>query len=100
MWPPLEFSTKVVNVNRHDYDVYIGRPSQFGNPFVIGKDGDRVAVIKKYRMWFDARVKCDAKFRAAVIALRGKRIGCYCAPALCHGMVLAEYAEAPERFVP
>jgi len=27
--------------------VYIGRPSKWGNPFVIGKDGDREEVIAK-----------------------------------------------------
>ena len=29
--------------------VYIGRPSKWGNPFVIGRDGARADVIAKYR---------------------------------------------------
>jgi hypothetical protein len=29
--------------------VYIGRPSKWGNPFVIGRDGSREEVIEKYR---------------------------------------------------
>ena len=33
--------TKVVNKYHENYDVYIGRGSKWGNPFVIGKDGDR-----------------------------------------------------------
>lgn len=28
--------------------VYIGRGSKWGNPFRIGRDGDRAAVIAKY----------------------------------------------------
>lgn len=35
---------KVYNKNKDlipDGAVYVGRPSPFGNPFVIGKDGDR-----------------------------------------------------------
>ena len=28
--------------------VYIGRPSVWGNPFVIGKDGTRAEVVEKY----------------------------------------------------
>ena len=40
--------TKVVNKYKESYDVYIGRGSIWGNPFIIGKDGDRDEVIKKY----------------------------------------------------
>jgi hypothetical protein len=40
---------RVVHVKRAAYDVYIGRPSPFGNPFVIGRDGERAAVIGRYR---------------------------------------------------
>lgn len=41
-------------VNRKTYrgeSVYVGRPSALGNPFVIGRDGDRETVIEKYRRW-------------------------------------------------
>jgi Domain of unknown function (DUF4326) len=31
--------------------VYIGRGSKWGNPFRIGPDGDRVAVIAQYERW-------------------------------------------------
>jgi hypothetical protein len=30
---------------------YIGRPSMWGNPFVIGKDGTRAEVVEKYECW-------------------------------------------------
>jgi len=39
-------------VNKRNYTgpgIYIGRPSPLGNPFVIGRDGDREEVIRKYR---------------------------------------------------
>jgi len=35
--------------------VYIGRPSKWGNPFVIGRDGSRADVIAKYRTWISFR---------------------------------------------
>lgn len=47
-------TTKVVNKHRHKPtpdDVYIGRPSKWGNPFVIGKDGNRHDVIEAYAHW-------------------------------------------------
>ena len=31
--------------------VYVGRPSKWGNPFAIGRDGTRDQVIAKYRVW-------------------------------------------------
>jgi hypothetical protein len=31
--------TKVVHCKKEKYDIYIGRPSKWGNPFVISKDG-------------------------------------------------------------
>ena len=40
--------TRVVHCKKEDYDIYIGRPSKWGNPF---KDGTRKQVIEKYRKY-------------------------------------------------
>lgn len=72
-----------------EHDVYIGRPSKWGNPFVIGRDGDRAEVIAKYEAWLLSR---PALMESARRELRGKRLGCYCAPLPCHGDVLARIA--------
>jgi len=77
---------RVVHCQRAKYDVYIGRPSKWGNPFVIGVDGDREDVIRKYREWI---VKQD-HLLASLDELRGKTLGCWCAPEACHGDVLVE----------
>lgn len=82
----------VVNKNYEEFDVYIGRGSMFGNPFYIGRDGDRALVIDKYKAWFTKRLE-DPKFKKAVLALKGKRLGCYCKPKACHGDIIAEYLE-------
>lgn len=82
-------SKLVVHCKRSQFDVYIGRPSKWGNPFVIGKDGDRAMVIKKYREWIMAQPKL---IEAAKIELRGKILACWCAPYACHGDVLSEVA--------
>jgi Domain of unknown function (DUF4326) len=68
---------------------YVGRPSIWGNPFVIGKDGDRAEVIRKYREWLLQR---PAMVSRAKIELRGKNLGCWCAPDACHAEVLLELA--------
>lgn len=70
-------------------DVYIGRPSKWGNPFVIGKDGDRLEVIGAYIGW----IAEQPKLIASLPELKGKRLACYCAPELCHGDALAAMAE-------
>lgn len=74
--------------------VYVGRPSIFGNPFRIGPDGDRLAVVEKYRSYFNARIKADMRFRVAVEKLRtAEALACWCAPMPCHAYVIAEYLD-------
>lgn len=79
----------VVHCKRSSYDVYIGRPSKWGNPFEIGKDGNRDEVIAKYREW----VQHQPALMAALPELKGKKLACWCAPKACHGDVLSELAE-------
>jgi uncharacterized protein YebE (UPF0316 family) len=78
--------TKVVNCNTESYDVYIGRPSKWGNPFKIGKDGSRKEVIEKYR---DYILKNDELLKS-LDELEDKTLGCWCKPKACHGDVLVE----------
>ena len=76
----------VVHCKKNRYDVYIGRPSKWGNPFVLGKDGTREEVVDKYRAW----ILQQPKLLADLWELRGKTLGCWCHPQACHGDVLAE----------
>jgi hypothetical protein len=79
----------VINVNSGEKpDVYIGRGSPFGNPFRIGEHGDRAKVISLYAAW----VQNQPKILSLIHTLRGKRLGCHCAPLPCHGDILAEMA--------
>lgn len=80
----------VVHCKRESYDVYIGRPGKWGNPFVIGKHGNREQVIALYEAWLVQQ----ADLVASLPELRGKKLGCWCAPLACHGDVLARLANA------
>ncbi|CAF2937397.1 unnamed protein product [Rotaria sp. Silwood2] len=82
--------TQVVHCRKSNYDVYIGRPSDWGNPFVIGRDGDRADVIRKYRSWIMRQPDLLARAKKE---LRGRRIACWCKPEACHGDILAEIAD-------
>jgi hypothetical protein len=71
--------------------VYVGRPSRFGNPFVIGRHGDRSAVVAR----FEAALLANPDLLAAAKAeLRGKDLVCWCAPEACHADVLLRIANA------
>ena len=69
--------------------VYIGRPTKWGNPFIIGKHGDRAAVIEQYRQWI---VLQPALYLAVKTELAGKDLVCFCSPEACHGDILLEIA--------
>jgi len=75
------------NKRKEPYDVYIGRGSKWGNPYYIGRDGTREQVIKKYRKYLLASPLMDDLHE-----LKGKVLGCFCAPKPCHGDILAELA--------
>ncbi len=83
-------TTQVVHCKKEPFDVYIGRPSRWGNPFKIGKDGSREEVIQKYRHWILANPVLMAQVPSES---KGKKLGCWCKPNACHGNVLAELAD-------
>ena len=83
---------KVVHCKKEPYDVYIGRPSIYGNPFSVEKYGRKVC-ISLYKIYAKLRMKCDKEFREAVKFLSGKTLGCWCVPEACHGDVLIKLVE-------
>jgi len=105
-------TTRVVNLKKEYFDVYVGRRmggiripynkhlkpaeieqirkgSKWANPFKEGKDGTREEVIEKYRQ----RILANPELLKQLPELRGKTLGCWCKPNACHGDVLKELAE-------
>ena len=82
--------TQIVNKKHSSYDVDIGRPSIWGNPYIIGRDGDRATVIAKYKEHFLGSFHLK---QLATEKLKGKVLGCYCKPEACHGDVIVEFLE-------
>lgn len=89
--------TVVVNKRTEAFDVYIGRGSIFGNPFPIGKHRTREQAIQAYRTYFYKLIEDSPHFKAQILRLKGKRLGCYCKPKPCHGDVIVEYLDAHDR---
>jgi len=69
--------------------VYIGRPSKWGNPFIMSEYGTRELVIAKYREWLLSQPLLIEEVRRE---LAGKDLICFCSPKACHGDVLLEVA--------
>jgi hypothetical protein len=67
----------------------IDRRTRWGNPFEIPDDGQRQAVIDAYATHY---LPHKPSLLAALPDLRGKILGCWCAPLGCHGDVLIEEA--------
>ena len=85
--------TKVVHCKSEHYDVYIGRPSKWGNPFSIGKDGTRKEVILKYIEY----IFNNKQLMKDLPELKGKILGCWCKPNACHGDILAKLADRIQK---
>jgi hypothetical protein len=92
-------STRVVHCKKSKYDVYIGRPSKWGNPFTHIADKTTLAKylvstrsesIEKYKEWI---LEGDGNHLLNDLhELKGKILGCWCKPNNCHGDILAELA--------
>jgi hypothetical protein len=88
---------KVVNINSGEpYDVFVGRPSKFGNPFSHIPNTSapypvetREDAIRAYEYWIREQPELMA---AAKKELRGKILSCHCAPLDCHATVLLKIA--------
>lgn len=68
---------------------FIGRSMHnlgWGNPYEIGKDGNREEVCDSYEHYFERKLQLNSQIR---VALKGKVLGCYCYPKQCHGDFLA-----------
>ena len=83
---------RVVHIRdrRETGDIYIGRPSKWGNPFREGVDGTRAEVIAKYKGW----IVEQKELMVQLPELSGRNLVCFCKPKPCHGDVLVELVSA------
>lgn len=72
--------------------VYIGRGSMWGNPYVIGKDGDRATVCEKYKIYLKQMIRDKRISVQELASLHGKDLVCFCTPLQCHGDTLVKAA--------
>lgn len=98
---------KIVNVTKTDeFDVYIGRrfkmgrynfeESIFHNPFRINDSMNRKQCLDSFKDYLQDRCKEDLDFAYQLYQLKDKTLGCWCAPASCHGNVIKELVDKLE----
>jgi|GEM_PF-1080565 len=103
-------ATRVVHVKLDPYDVYIGRTMAgtkyvnqgWGNRYRVLRGESPAAAISNYREW----ILTQPEILARLPELRGKTLGCWCAPkggiggdihgVTCHGEILAALADDPD----
>jgi hypothetical protein len=67
----------------------IDRWSDWGNPFLIGGDGNRDTVCESFKVYFNLKLELNQKVKQ----LKGKALGCHCYPLRCHGDHLKQLAD-------
>jgi hypothetical protein len=84
---------KVVHCKREQFDIYIGRPSKWGNPYshkdntlAKYKTVSRDEAVEKYREY----ILNKPELLECLHELRGKVLSCWCKPKSCHGDILVE----------
>jgi hypothetical protein len=70
--------------------IYVGRPGPWGNPFAIGRDGNRAQVLALYEQWLASQPQLLARLDE----LRGRDLICWCAPQGCHADLLLMLANS------
>ncbi|WYV99203.1 hypothetical protein KoPa4_00035 [Pseudomonas phage vB_PpuM-KoPa-4] len=87
----------VVNRRTHDFDIYIGRGSFWGNEFSHKKGtqakylvATREEAVECYRQQLWQKIKDGVVTIEMLLELDGNLLGCYCSPLPCHGDVLVK----------
>lgn len=78
---------------REGLAVRIDRSTRYGNPFVLGEDGDRDDVCDSYERHYLPH-KPSITDRIDAGELTGKVLICHCYPQRCHGDCLADHANS------
>jgi hypothetical protein len=94
----MKYEITLGNKKSGDTGEYIGRGTPLGNPFRIGRDGNRKEVIDKYAHWLKYQFNSGTKevlseiFRLEklCIAQQGLTLVCHCTPEKCHGEIIRE----------
>jgi len=81
----------------NDIYVRIDRKTIFGNPYMIGRDGTREEVVKRYRQYMHDKYNEGGEYMrkmnslAVLVANRTVHLACWCVPEDCHGREILRF---------
>lgn len=72
--------------------VYVGRPTKWGNGWLMGRDGDAAKCVALYRTQIEGNIWTEPNPRSIKEELRGKNLACWCQLCAFHanGKILGE----------
>tara|TARA_R110002012_G_scaffold288215_1_gene480853 strand:- start:947 stop:1735 length:789 start_codon:yes stop_codon:yes gene_type:complete len=73
----------------------IDRNSAWGNPYELGKDGNRDTVCESYMYYFKKKLSLHQQ----LMDIKGKVLGCWCYPERCHGNYLIDLADGTDEIL-
>lgn len=74
---------------------YVGRPTKWGNPFHVGRDGTPAQCVNKYRERLSMIKSGEIGTVGLIRDLRGKDLACWCSlDQPCHADVLLKIANS------
>lgn len=90
---------------------YVGRPTKWGNPFIIGQDGNREECVKLHALLasgllcisksaehIESQKRAHRAMGKAKVELKGKDLVCWCPPNKpCHADLLLKIANEKEK---
>ena len=75
--------------------VTVARPSKWGNPWKVVRDGSAEHCVELYRQWINGNVWSFPNKEIIRKELRGKNLACYCGKeCFCHADILLELANS------
>ena len=88
---PRVFNNREANISKDA--VYVGRPTKWGNPYIVGRDGTRNQCVAFYENYIENKIFLDTNVLVELKReLKGKDLICWCAPESCHADVLMRIA--------
>ena len=86
----------IINLNTVDRNkwskdpnnIYVGRPSKWGNPHQLHPSNNREVVVHQ----FEKYLLRNEYLLDSISELKGKVLGCWCSPLLCHAEILHRFA--------
>lgn len=72
---------------------YPVKDSIWANPYKITGDMTREIVLKKYEVYIRERLNTEPLLVQELLLLKGKNLGCWCCPEMCHGDILLRLIE-------